>query len=184
VTAVRKARAAFAALGRAIATVARPDRTAPKVHLNVGDVAPDFELPASDGQTYRLLRLQGTAPVVLAWFPKAFTPGCTAGCRSIGVSRGDLDRYNALVFAACCDDVATARAFAESTRVGVPILADHDRRVARAYGVLGAMGLPRRWTFYIGTDGRILSVDRDVHVTHHGTAIATALERFGVPRRP
>ena len=174
----------IAALGSAIATVARGDRTAPAVHLDIGDPAPDFELTASDGQTYRLLPVHGTAPVVIAWFPKAFTSGCTAECRSIGATKRELDRYNAVIFAACCDDVETTRAFARSTGIGVPILADHDKRVARAYGVLGPIGLPRRWTFFIGADGRILNVDRDVHAADHGTAIATALERFGVSRRP
>ena len=184
VTSVRKARAVVAALGSAIAAVARGNRTSPTVHLNIGDPAPDFALPASDGQTYRLLPLHRTAPVVVAWFPKAFTPGCTAECRSIGLTKAQLDRYNAIIFAACCDDVETTRAFAATTGIGMPVLADHDKRVARAYGVLGPIGLPRRWTFYIGMDGRILGVDRDVHATDHGTAIARALERFGVTRRP
>jgi peroxiredoxin Q/BCP len=183
-TSVRAARAVIAALGSAIATVTGVARSAPAVHLDIGDLAPDFELPASDGQTYRLLSACATAPVVLAWFPKAFTSGCTAECRSIGVNKVELDRHNAIVFAACCDDVETTRAFARSTAIGVPILADHGKRVARAYGVLGPIGLPRRWTFYIGTDGRILNVDRDVHASDHGTAIASALERFGVTRRP
>lgn len=172
------------ALGSAIATLACGATPSSAVHLDIGDPAPDFELPASDGQTYRLFPLHGTAPVVLAWFPKAFTSGCAAECRSIGLTKGELEQYNALVFAACCDDLETTRAFARSTAIGVPILADSDKRVARAYGVLGPIGLPRRWTFYIGTDGRILNVDRDVHATDHGAAIRSALERFGVTRRP
>lgn len=183
-TFVRRARAVISALGSAIATGVRRSRSGPAVHLEIGDPAPDFELRASDGQTYRLLPFHGTAPVVLAWFPKAFTPGCTAECRSIGVTKSELDRYDAIVLAACCDDLETVRAFARSTGIGVPILADPDKRVARAYGVLGPIGLPRRWTFYIGSDGRILNVDRDVHAVDHGTAIAVALERFGVSRRP
>jgi thioredoxin-dependent peroxiredoxin len=180
---IRKARAVIAALGSAMSSAAPGARGVPGIHLDIGDRAPDFELPASDGQTYRLSALLGTAPVVLAWFPKAFTPGCTAECRSIGVRKRELDQHHAVVFAACCDDVETTRAFARETGIGVPILADHDKRVARAYGVLGPIGLPKRWTLYIGADGRILSVDRDVHADH-GTAIAAALERVGVPRQP
>jgi peroxiredoxin Q/BCP len=183
-TPLRKARAVVAALGGAFASLARSDRSRSHVRLEAGDPAPDFELPASDGQTYRLSRLHATVPVVIAWFPKAFTSGCTAECRSIGVSKLELDHCGAVVLAACCDDVETARSFARSTAVGVPILADCDKQVSRAYGVLGPIGLPRRWTFYIGTDGRILSVDRHVHAADHGRAIRLTLERAGVPRRP
>jgi peroxiredoxin len=56
--------------------------------------------------------------------------------------------------------------------------------VARAYGVLGPLGLPSRWTVYIGSDGRILAVDREVRAGNHGADIIVALERFGVSRRP
>jgi len=183
-TSVRQARALFAALGGAIASVARGGLKHPRVHLDRGDPAPDFELPASDGQTYRLSRFHGTAPVVIAWFPKAFTSGCTAECRSIGLTKAELGQYNALVFAACCDSVDTTRAFARSTGIGAPILADHDGRVARSYGVLGPIGVPSRWTFYIDTDGRILDVDRAVHAADQGAAIRSTLERYGVARRP
>jgi peroxiredoxin Q/BCP len=184
VTPVRQVRAVIAALGGAIASLARGDRRQPRVRLSAGDSAPEFELPASDGATYRLSGFRGTSPVVVAWFPKAFTSGCTVECRSIGGAITELARYEAMVFAACCDDVNTVRAFARSTGIGAPILADRDKRVARAFGVLGPLGLPSRWTFYIGIDGRIVSVDRDVHVADHGEAIRSALERFGVTRRP
>jgi peroxiredoxin Q/BCP len=183
-TSVRQAWALIAALGGAVANVARGGSSARRVHLETGDAAPDFELPASDGVTYRLSRVHGTAPVVVAWFPKAFTPGCTAECRSIGLTRAALAEYDAVVFAACCDSVAATRAFAEATGIGVPILADHDRRVAAAYGVLGRLGVPDRWTFYIGVDGRILHVDRAVHAADHGAAIRSTLDRLQVTRRP
>jgi len=55
--------------------------------------------------------------------------------------------------------------------------------VARAYGVLGPLGLPSRWTIYIGSDGRILEFDRGVRVGNHGADIMKALERLGVSRR-
>ena len=121
---------------------------------------------------------------MIAWFPKAFTAGCTAECRSIGLTKRELEGFDAAVFAACCDTVETNRAFAESTGIGVPILSDRDKRVARAYGVLGPIGLPSRWTFYIGADGRILNIDRAVRAAGHGAEIRSVLERFGVARRP
>jgi peroxiredoxin Q/BCP len=120
----------------------------------------------------------------MAWFPKAFTSGCTAECQSIGLTRAALGAFNAAVFAASCDTVDTNRAFAASMGIDFPILSDADARVARAYGVRGALGLPSRWTIYIGVDGRILEIDRRVHTGSHGAAIVQALERFNVSRRP
>ena len=182
-TAWRQAGALLSALGTAFANLLRPDRRAPRIDLAAGDVAPDFALPASDGRTYRLSELRGRV-VVMAWFPKAFTAGCTSECQSIGMSRAALGAFDAAIFAASCDTVAMNREFAASTAIDFPILSDPDKSVARAYGVLGPLGLPSRWTVYIGTDGRILTIDRDVRPRNHGGDIGVALEHFGVPRRP
>jgi peroxiredoxin Q/BCP len=121
---------------------------------------------------------------VIAWFPKAFTGGCTAECQSIGMTKRALDAFDAAVFAASCDTVDTNRAFAESMGIDVPILSDVDARVAKAYGVLGPLGLPSRWTVYIGTDGRLLAIDHDVKTGSHGDDIRSTLECLGVTRRP
>lgn len=177
----RQSVALVSALGTAFVNLL--SRSAPRVELAAGDRAPDFALPASDGRTYRLSELRGRI-VVIAWFPKAFTAGCTSECRSIGLSRQALGNLDAAVFAASCDTVAINREFAASTGIDVPILSDADKSVARAYGVLGPLGLPSRWTVYIGTDGVILAIDREVRVGNHGADIVTALESFGVSRRP
>src|SRR3954468_6327690 len=125
-----------------------PGGTAP-VQLQPGDRAPEFGLPGSDGRTYRLSDFAGKT-VVLAWFPKAFTGGCTAECESIGASRHVLRQLNVAYFGASVDSPATNRRFAESMGVDFPILSDPAKSVARAYGVLGASGFAARWTFYIG----------------------------------
>ena len=174
----------MSALNTVFANLLRPDRTAPRVTLAQGDRAPDFRLVASDGQTYHLTELLRRSVVVVAWFPKAFTSGCTAECRSIGLTKGALGAFDAAIFGASCDTVETNREFARSMGVDFPILSDADKTVARAYGVLGPLGLPSRWTAYIGTDGRILAVDREVHTGNHGADIVAALERFEVSRRP
>jgi peroxiredoxin Q/BCP len=181
---LRSTRALLEALATAAASRLRRDRDQPRVQLVPGDEAPDFVLPASDGQIYRLSELRTQGAVVVAWFPKAFTSGCTAQCTSMGLTARSHGGYQAAVFAASCDSVETNRAFAESTGIGVPILSDVNKTVARAYGVLGPVGLPSRWTFYIGSNGRILDIDRAVRPGGHGADIATTLERLGVSRRP
>lgn len=179
----RQTRALVSALGTAVSTLFGSRRRRPRIQLKPGDVAPDFTLAASDGRTYRLSDLRGRV-VVMAWFPKAFTAGCTMECTSLGLSKAALGPFDAAIFAASCDTVDTNRAFAASTGIDFPILSDPDTAVATAYGVLGPLGLPSRWTVYIAADGRILTVDRAVRVSRHGADMKEALERFGVSRRP
>jgi peroxiredoxin Q/BCP len=154
----------------------RRDVTAPVV-LRAGDVAPDFELPGSDGVTYRLRDFRGT-PVVIAWFPKAFTGGCTAECRSLSEFSSAFARAGAQCFAASVDQAATNRDFAAALALTCPILSDPGKDVARAYGVLGPSGFASRWTFYIGADGCILDTDTQVRATSHGRDVAARLTQL------
>jgi peroxiredoxin Q/BCP len=150
--------------------------------LAPGDVAPDFELEGSDGRTYRLADSRGREAVVVAWFPKAFTGGCTIECESLGRSTPAFRQFHAKVFGASLDRPATNRRFAESMGIDVPILSDTTGAVARAYGVIGASGFAHRWTFYIGVDGRILDIDKGVDVASHGDTVARRLEELQIPR--
>ncbi len=146
--------------------------------LAVGNLAPDFELAASDGRTYRLADYRGRQVVVIAWFPKAFTGGCTIECKSLAANRDRLAGQGAKFFGASVDTAETNRRFADAIDAGFPILSDPGRSVARAYGVLGRSGFPSRRTFYIGLDGRILAVDDEVRVGSHGTDIEERLEKL------
>ena len=85
-------------------------------------------------------------------------------------------------FAASVDDPATNRKFAESLGLDYPILSDPGKQVAAAYGVL-AEGYAARHTFYIGADGKVLFVDRQVNPRTAGDDIAARLEEMNVPRR-
>ena len=81
------------------------------------------------------------------------------------------------------DDAATNKKFAESLNVDYPILSDPDKKVAQSYGVLiPVVGVPNRWTFYIGADGKILAIDKDVHVENHGADVAGKLGELGVKK--
>ena len=152
--------------------------------LSVGDQAPDFKLPGSDGKTYSLSDYEGKKAVVLAWFPKAFTPGCTNECKSFRADGDDLRAYAVAYFTASCDDAETNRKFAESLGLDYPILSDADGDVARAYGVTDAdRKFPRRWTFIIGPDRKILHIDKSVNTANHAEDMAAKLKELGVPKR-
>ena len=138
--------------------------------LKVGDPAPNFKLQASDGKTYQLSDFKGKEAVVLAWFPKAFTQGCTIECKSLA-EHGDLiKKYKATYFMASVDSLEGEqgnKAFAAAHNADFPLLSDPNKDVAKAYGVLGAAGtapVASRWTFYIDKDGKISFIDKAVRV--------------------
>ena len=87
-------------------------------------------------------------------------------------------------FAASTDTPEKNKEFAESLGADYPILADPDKKAAEAYGVLmPVVGVAKRWTFYIGKDGKILAIDKDVKVDTAGADVAAKLAELGVPRK-
>jgi peroxiredoxin Q/BCP len=95
-----------------------------------------------------------------------------------------LREFEVAYFAASVDKPETNKEFAESLDATYPILSDPGKDVARAYGVVGGL-LPwaSRWTFYIGLDGKILYIDKQVNPSTAGEDIATRLKELGVARR-
>src|SRR5919108_3711939 len=130
--------------------------------LKVGDQAPDFSLPASDGKTYKLSDYRGKKAVVVAWFPKAFTSGCTVECKSLATNGDKIKKFNVAYFMASVDALEDNKKFGEEHKADFPLLSDPTKATATAYGVLNPGGLARRWTFYIGKDGKILGIDKAV----------------------
>ena len=152
--------------------------------LKVGDAAPDFKLPGSDGKTYGLADFRGKQAVVLAWFPKAFTPGCTNECKAFAAGGPSLRKFNVAYFTASVDPPDKNKKFAESVGADYPILSDPDGKVARAYGVTGAVQkFASRWTFYIGPDDKILFIDKDVNTKTHADDVAKKLKELGVAEK-
>ena len=96
------------------------------------------------------------------------------------MSGDDLRKLGVAYFAASTDSVATNTRFAESLGLNFPILSDPGKATARAYGVVGVTGFASRWTFYIGADGRILEIDRNVSARTHGDDVVAALKRLGI----
>ncbi len=150
----------------------------------VGEDAPDFTLQASDGKEYSLSQFKGKQPVVIAWFPKAFTRGCTAECKNMKEKGEAIREFDVAYFTASVDKVEDNTRFAESLGLDFPILSDPSKDTAKAYGVVHE-GRPvaERWTFYIGPNGKILAVDQEVKAAQHGEDIAKKLESLGVKKK-
>ncbi len=169
------------------------------VELKVGDQAPDFALQASDGKTYKLADFKGKKAVVVAWFPKAFTGGCTIECKSLAENGAKIRKYDVAYFMASVDSVADNAAFAKATSVTLgqgetakvvekaaadfPILADPTQEVATAYGVMNPRGFSNRWTFYIDKNGKIAFIDKQVRPPTSAEDMIVELGELKVPMK-
>ena len=150
--------------------------------LEVGDMAPDFSLQGSDGKTYSLEQYKGKQAIVIAWYPMAFTRGCTIECKSLAENGHLLKQFDVSYFMASVDSLEKNTSFAESTKADFPLLSDPTKTTAKAYDVLALYGFPKRHTIYIGKDGKILMVDRKINAATSAQDIAANLEKLGVPK--
>lgn len=170
----------------AIAAVATVTSSVDAADLKVGDDAPNFELKGSDGKTYKLSDFKGKKAVVVAWFPKAFTGGCTKECKSMREHGKAIREFDVAYFTASCDPVDGEKgnaAFAKSLELDYPILCDPDRKVAKEYGLVTSdTGNAKRVTFYISKEGKLAFIDKEVKTEVHGEHIAAKLKELGVPK--
>jgi peroxiredoxin Q/BCP len=154
--------------------------------LQVGDPAPNFTMVGSDGKTYSLSDFKGKRAVVLAWFPKAFTSGCTVECKSLAANGAKIRAYDVAYFMASTDPVEGEKgnkAFAESEKADFPILSDPNKEAANAYGVIHPeRGFARRWTFYIDKDGKIAAIDKEVKPPTSAEDMVAKLEELKVAK--
>lgn len=125
--------------------------------LGVGEMAPDFSLRASDGSTRTLSSYRGH-PVVLYFFPKANTSGCTLETRGFSQDYGEFQRAGMEVIGVSIDSTETQAAFAQKCGSAFPMVGDPSKEIVRAYGVLGLLGLAKRVTFLVGADGRVQDI--------------------------
>jgi peroxiredoxin Q/BCP len=119
--------------------------------VDVGDAAPDFELPGTEGKTYRLADYRGRK-LILAFYPGDFTTVCTKQFCSYRDESERLDGLGAEVLGISPQSVESHERFVKEKSLNVPLLADEDKEVARAYGVL-AGPMVRRAIFVIDEEG-------------------------------
>ena len=152
-----------------------------------GQEAPDFKLPDQDGNDVTLSELRGQ-PVVLYFFPKADTPGCTAQACGVRDHGSDYAGSGARVVGVSPDTVAAQRKFADKYGLDFTLLADDDHRVAELYGVWGEkkmygktyMGVQRA-TFLIDPDGKVAKVFPKVSPKTHDEVVLEALGELASP---
>ncbi len=154
---------------------------APAPKLRVGEKAPAFSLSATNGQTVQLSEFKGKKKVVLAFFPKAFTGGCTKEMAGLRDHQKMFDDAGAVVFGISMDDLDTQKKFAESLKLTFPLLADKSGRTATAYRIKGALWA-NRTTFVIDETGAIAAIFEGKDAIDPGATAAACAPKTNSPR--
>ncbi len=129
--------------------------------ITVGDIAPEFTLPGTGGQTYSLSDYKGQ-PVVIVFYPGDDSPVCTKQLNSYNNELSAFENVGAQVLAISAQDMASHDSFAEKYGFKFPLLADTSKEVASAYGTVGPLGFPRRSVFVVDSDGVIRYAHRAI----------------------
>ncbi len=147
--------------------------------VDVGSVAPAVRLPNQDGKMIDLTSFIGKRDVVLYFYPKDNTPGCTIEANDFSVRKSQINALGAELFGVSVDNVASHNDFSNDHQLTFDILADVDKHVTTAYGALTEINntpIAKRTTFIIGMDGTVKKVFHDVDVLIHGEEVVAALQ--------
>ena len=121
--------------------------------------------------------------MVLAWYPKAYTSGCTIECKSLAEHGNLIRQFDTVYFMASVDPIDKNKGFAAEQKADFPLLSDPTKETAKAYGVLNAMGIASRVTFVIGADGKISrSIATSIRQRPRRTSPST-LARLDIPKK-
>lgn len=149
--------------------------------IELGERAPDFELPDQDGKPVKLSSLRGR-PVVLYFYPKADTPGCTTQACGVRDHEADYSKVKATVIGISPDPVKKVKKFHDKQSLNFTLLADEDHSVAEKYGVWAEKSMygrtyfgNERTTFVIDAKGKVTEVLRKVKPAAHDELVLAAL---------
>lgn len=151
-----------------------PETVAPR--LNPKDL---IQARNQDGEVITLNEYLGRQPLVLFFYPKSFTPGCTREVRSFQKAIDALRALDAVVFGVSSDDPKTQKRFCEAENLSYDLLADTDGRVAEAFGVTSRAGFHARWTVVVGRAGEVTLTEREVSkdIAGHPARIVEVLQK-------
>lgn len=128
------------------------------ISLKEGDKAPDFTLSSDEGNTVKLSDFEGKSNIILYFYPKDETPGCTKEACNFRDNLDKFNEYNTKILGVSVDDVDSHKSFKEKENLNFTLLADPDKAVTKQYGVLNIVGMASRVTFVIDKQGIIRKI--------------------------
>ncbi len=143
----------------------------------VGQMAPGFSLPSQDGTAVNLEQYRGKW-VVLYFYPKDQTSGCTVEARNFQRDMDQFDAVNAVVLGVSVDSVKSHQAFCTKDGLHFKLLSDSGRGTVKSYGSLGIIGMAKRNTFLIDPTGKIAKDWVGVDPAHHSAEVLEAIRSF------
>ena len=147
------------------------------VNLNVGDPAPNFSAPSSDRKTVELKSLVGSEPIVLYFYPKDDTPGCTKEACGIRDSFAAFRHLKATVFGISYDSIESHKKFIEKYKLPFVLLSDSDHAIAKLYGADGFL-FAKRMTYVIDRTGKIAWINPSVNPSTHSQELQDVLAKI------
>ena len=151
-----------------------------EIKVKTGDQAPDFEGPTSDGSKLGLKNFVGKTNVVLYFYPKDDTPGCTKEACSFRDNISPIRKMGAEVVGVSLDSITSHEKFTTKYNLPFPLISDKEKQIAKAYGVLKDTGTSAsRVTFIIDKKGKVAKVFPKVDVAKHTDEVVAALKELG-----
>ena len=159
----------------ASAAASAPTAAAAAGEVSVGKPPPDFTVKDHLGAELKLSALKGT-PVVVYFYPKDETPGCTTEAKDFRDSWKDLEKKGVTVIGISTDSAASHKAFATHHSLPFHLVSDETGTIAKSFGVPNRLGFLGRQTFVIGADGNVKKIYRDVDVSKHASEVLADLQ--------
>jgi len=140
-------------------------------NIKEGMSAPQFSLSDQNGTKVSLADFKGKSPVVLYFYPKAGTPGCTKQACGIRDNFKKFEENGIKILGISVDDTKSLKEFEAEQKLNFTLLSDSDKKTSEAYGVLNKLGMSSRITFIIDKSGNIANILRDVDVSTHAETV-------------
>ncbi len=146
------------------------------VDIKEGQVAPMFTAIDQNNRTISLSDFKNKSNVILYFYPKDDTPGCTSQACSLRDSSSTIKAMDAVILGVSADNVKSHKEFAEKYQLPFSLLADPQKELIKKYGVsMPVIGIAKRWTFIIGKDGIVKKVIQDVNTSKHDSQVMEVL---------
>ena len=139
--------------------------------LKTGDKAPDFTLQDAFGKSYKLSSYKGKSPVVVYFYPKAGTSGCTKEACGIRDDWSKFEQNNIPVLGISTDDKPAIKKFIDDYKLNFPLLSDANRKVSKEYGVVGMLGYDKRITFIVDKNSKIADIMEVKDIANHSKTV-------------